>query len=256
MANLQLIVDFLNNLQLTGTGENIRAGIAEGMTANSWSTDAETVASDLESALNTALGIHSPSTRTIPVGTNTAAGVGEGMAGYDFGGDAATMASNLFAAASAALAGSKFRPIGVQAMAGLTAGINVGRSGVVSAMRSAAKAAVNAAKAQLKIHSPSQVFEDEVGVMTMRGWGVGVLKETKKQAKTIRNATRYLTGEALNGSVSPVNNDNRRTYNQNSSISFAGSNFYVADSQDAYALAIEIASLTRRQQRGRGLRMA
>ena len=31
---------------------------------------------------------------------------------------------------------------------------------------------------------------------------------------------------------------------------------YINDRQDAYALAVEIASLTRRQQRGRGLRMA
>ena len=53
-----------------------------------------------------------------------------------------------------------------------------------------------------------------------------------------------------------TSNDNRRTYNQQSSISFAGSNFYINDRQNAYALAVEIASLTRRQQRGRGLRMA
>ena len=56
--------------------------------------------------------------------------------------------------------------------------------------------------------------------------------------------------------IMTTRNDNRRTYNQQSSISFAGSNFYINDRQDAYALAVEIASLTRRQQRGRGLRMA
>lgn len=53
-----------------------------------------------------------------------------------------------------------------------------------------------------------------------------------------------------------TSNDNRRTYNQQSTISFEGSNFYINDRQDAYALAVEIASLTRRQQRGKGLRMA
>ena len=256
LTNMQKIVEFLNAMTLTETGQNVRAGIAEGMVEAGWDTDAETVASDLETALNTALGIHSPSTRMKPVGENTAAGVGSGMAGHDFSADAATMAGKLFAAASAALTGSTLRPVGVQAMAGLRAGIVAGQAGVVSAMRTAANAAVSAAKAQLKIHSPSQVFEDEVGVMSMRGWGVGVLKETKQQARTIRNATRYLTDEAINGSASSTNNDNRRTYNQNSTISFAGSNFYVRDSQDAYSLAVEIASLTRRQQRGKGLRMA
>lgn len=92
--------------------------------------------------------------------------------------------------------------------------------------------------------------------MTMRGWGRGVLKESKEQAKVIRNAARYLTGEAKAGSIMTTSNDNRRTYNQQSTISFAGSNFYIHDEKDAYALAVEIASLTRRQQRGRGLRMA
>ena len=66
----------------------------------------------------------------------------------------------------------------------------------------------------------------------------------------------YLTGEAKAGSITTTSNDNRRTYNQQSTISFEGSNFYINDRQDAYALAVEIASLTRRQQRGKGLRMA
>ena len=117
-------------------------------------------------------------------------------------------------------------------------------------------AAVNAAKSELKIKSPSRVFEEEVGVMAMKGLGQGVLKESKEQAKIVRNAARYLTGEAKAGSIMTTSNDNRRTYNQQSSISFAGSNFYINDRQDAYALAVEIASLTRRQQRGKGLRMA
>ena len=92
--------------------------------------------------------------------------------------------------------------------------------------------------------------------MAMKGLGQGVLKESKEQARVIRNAVRYLTGEAKAGGIMTTSNDNRRTYNQQSTISFAGSNFYINDQQDAYALAVEIASLTRRQQRGRGLRMA
>ena len=226
------------------------------MTEAGWSSDAETVAANLEAALNSALGIQSPSTRMKPTGSNVAAGVGAGMGEYDFTGEASSLAGRLSGAVSAAMPASLLRPAGLNAMRGLTAGINAGRSGVITAMRSAARAAVNAAKAELKINSPSKVFEDEVGVMTMRGWGRGVLKESKEQAKVIRNAARYLTGEAKAGSIMTTSNDNRRTYNQQSSISFAGSNFYINDRQDAYALAVEIASLTRRQQRGRGLRMA
>ena len=141
-------------------------------------------------------------------------------------------------------------------MAGLKAGINAGRSGVVSAMQSAARAAVNAAKAELQIHSPSRVFENEVGVMTMRGLGKGVLKESKAQARIIRNAARYLTDEAKEGAIIGGNTTNNRTYDQSSSITLTGNTFSIRDEQDIYALAAEIATLTKRQQRGKGLRMA
>ena len=256
LTNLQNIVTFLNGLDVTGTGAHIKEGVAQGMTEAGWSSDAETVAANLQAALNAALGIQSPSTRMKPTGSNVAAGVGAGMGEHDFTGEASSLAGRLSSAVSAAMPASLLRPAGLNAMLGLTAGINAGRSGVISAMRSAARAAVNAAKSELQIHSPSKVFEDEVGVMTMRGWGRGVLKESKAQAKIIRNAVRYLTGEAKAGSITTTSNDNRRTYNQQSTISFEGSNFYINDRQDAYALAVEIASLTRRQQRGKGLRMA
>ena len=125
---------------------------------------------------------------------------------------------------------------------------------MISAMRSAARAAVSAAKSELKIKSPSQVFEDEVGVMTMRGWGRGVIKESRAQAKIIRNAARYLTGEAQ--SIIATSNDNRRTYNNSVSSTIQVQQLVVRDEQDVRALAEEIAALTRRQQRGKGMRMA
>ena len=256
LTNLQTIVTFLNGLDVTGTGAHVREGIAQGMTEAGFATDAETVAGNLESALNTALGIQSPSTRVKPVGDNVSAGVGVGMAAYSFSSDASTVAQNIQTSLAAVLTSSTLRSAGVNAMSGLVAGINAGRSGVITAMRSAARAAVAAAKSELKIKSPSRVFRDEVGAMTMRGFGEGVLKESKTQAKIIQNAARYLTGEAKVGSISTTLSDNRRTYNSQNTVSFAGSNFYVSDKQDAYALAVEIASLTRRQQRGKGLRMA
>lgn len=300
LDNLQAILTFLQGLDTAEVGTHILEGVGEGMTAAGWDSDAETVASNLEAALNLALGIHSPSERVKPVGQNVSAGVGLGMTGYDFATDAAALAASLCAAVSLALPqnalaaygtaamtglalamsgygmsatgasvganvrsavnvslnGSTLRSAGVNAMSGLTAGINAGRSGVISAMRSAARAAVNAAKSELKIHSPSQVFEDEVGVMTMRGWGRGVLKESKAQAKIIRNAARYLTGEAQAGSIQTTSNDNRRTYNSSVSSTIQVQQLVVRDEQDIRALAVEIATLTRRQQRGKGMRMA
>ena len=122
-------------------------------------------------------------------------------------------------------------------------------------MRSAARSAVNAAKSELKIKSPSRVFEDEVGVMTMRGLGKGVLKESKVQAKIIRNAARYLTGEAREGIIT-TSNDNRRSYDNSVTSTIQVQQMVVRDEQDIRSLAVEIATLTRRQQRGKGLRFA
>ena len=270
------------------------------MTEVGFDSDAETVASNLETALNIALDIHSPSQRIKPVGEYVSAGVGEGMSGYDFSADAQdtasgiesalqtaltgeslksagtaaaqglgnamtaypmadtgrTLAANMRSAVQASLNGNTLRSAGVNVMAGLRAGILAGRSGVISAMRSAAREAVNAAKKELKIKSPSQVFRDEVGVMTMRGFGAGVLKESKEQAKVIRNASRFLTGEAREGSIVTNSSDNRKTYNNNVSSTIQVQQLVVRDEQDVRALAEEIAALTRRQQRGKGMRMA
>ena len=300
LENLQAIVEFLNGLDVTDTGAHIREGIAQGMTEAGFDSDAETVASNLETALNTALQIESPSKRVKPTGEHVAAGVGEGMSGYDFSTDAQDTASGIESALQTALTGdvlssfgtsaaeglasalssysmntagasvasgvrtavstnltaTTLRSAGVNAMAGLRAGILAGRSGVISAMRSAAREAVNAAKKELKIKSPSQVFRDEVGVMTMRGFGAGVLKESKEQAKVIRNASRFLTGEAREGSIVQSSSDNRRTYNNNVSSTIQVQQMVVRDEQDIRSLAVEIATLTRRQQRGKGLRMA
>ena len=300
LDNLQTILTFLQELDTSEVGTHILEGVGEGMTAAGWDSDAETVASNLEAALNLALGIQSPSTRVKPVGANVSAGVGEGMKTYDFSSDASLLATAIEAAVGMALPQSALAPYGtvaiqgmanamtsysmsgtgsaiaasvrssvnnslnsgtlrsagVNAMAGLKAGINAGRSGVISAMRSAARAAVSAAKSELKIKSPSKVFEEEVGVMVMRGLGQGVLKESREQARVIRNAARYLTGEAKAGSIQTTSNDNRRTYNNSINSTIQVQQMVVRDEQDIRALAVEIATLTRRQQRGKGLRMA
>lgn len=298
--NLTKILQFVEDLDSVGVGENVTAGIAEGMTEADWDTSAETLATNLETAINSAFIINSPSERMKPAGEYVAAGIGAGMGEYDFSADASALAASLESAISAALTSESLTPsgttamaglagvlsaydmsgtgtaisgnvktalsnsltaaslksIGTNAMAGLKAGINAGRSGVISAMQSAARAAVNAAKKKLKIASPSRVFRDEVGSMTMKGFAEGVLQESLVQARIVKNAARYLTGEAKEGTVAFGSTDNRKTYNNTSSVNLSGNNFYVRDEQDIRSLAIEIATLTRRQQRGRGLRMA
>ena len=298
--NLQKIMTFVQDLDTAGVGGNITGGIAEELEAAGWDVSAETLASNLESAINSAFIIESPSKRMHPVGENVAAGIGEGASGYDFSTEAAAIASAIEGAITAALPETAFsgsantalaglassmsgysfeaagstvgtnaksavsssltavslRSVGVNAMAGLAAGIRSGQASVVSAMRRAASAAVSAAKSQLKIASPSRVFRDEVGAMTMKGFGEGVAAEAKKQASVISNAARYLTGEAKDSAIGFNTSTVQNSYSQDSSVTLSGNSFYVRDEQDIRSLAIEIAALTKRQQRGRGLRMA
>jgi TP901 family phage tail tape measure protein len=256
IANLQSISELVNLMDSIGVGENILAGIAEGMTTAGTDTSAETVATNLEVALNSALGIQSPSTRMKPVGANVSAGVGEGMKGYDLSGAASAVAASAASALTTAMARPQFLTIGRNAMLGLGLGILSGRAFVVAAIKTVARAAVLAAKAELKIQSPSGVFRDEVGRMAMKGLGQGALLESKAQAKVIQNAARYLTGAAQAGVGGSYAYDNRKTYNQNATSTIHVDKLVVRDEQDVRSLAIEIASLTKRQQRGKGLRMA
>lgn len=292
LANLKAILDFVNSLQTVGAGANViaglqttlgttdlsetltqaydgavknaagigeqvAAGIGEGQKLYDFGDDAEITFSNDLNALNEAADINSPSKRMNPTGEFISAGIGVGMAQYDFSGDAAATVANLESAISAAFMTSSLRSVGLNAMFGMAAGVRAGQSAVIAAMRSAAQNAVAAAKNALQIHSPSRVFRDEVGVMTMKGFGQGVLEETKEQAQIIRNASRYLTTEAGSSAVAATN-DNRKTYNtdNSTSFSFAGATFQVRSEQDVRDLAVEIATLTRRNQRGRGLRMA
>ena len=92
--------------------------------------------------------------------------------------------------------------------------------------------------------------------MTMKGFGQGVLTESKAQARIIRNAARYLTDEAKEGAIIHNATTNQKTYNQNNTVTLTGNTFTIRDEQDIFALATEIAALTRRQQRGKGMRLA
>ena len=83
-----------------------------------------------------------------------------------------------------------------------------------------------------------------------------LLLESRAQEKVVANAARYLTNAAKTSSVAYASSDNRRTYNQSSNVTLTGNTFQVRDDKDIQALAIEIASLTRRQHQARGLRRA
>lgn len=256
LTNLQQIKDLVDLMDSIGVGENIVAGIAEGMTGAGMDTDAATVATNLQTAINTALGIQSPSTLMKPTGANVAAGVGVGMSEYSFGPYAAVTASSLMSALRAAITMNSTKSIGLNASLGLGLGILSGKAFVVAAITLVARAAVQAAKRELIIKSPSHVMRDEVGRMMTRGIGVGAVLEAKAQEKTIRNASRFLVDAAQGGVGAGIGAyDNRRTYNYNATSAVQVQELHVRDAQDVYSIAVEIAALTSRRQRGRGVRV-
>lgn len=147
------------------------------------------------------------------------------------------------------------KDVGDAGMEGFEKSIRGGVQGASNAMRWAMSRIVAVAKDTLRINSPSKVFEDEVGRMAIKGFGKGVEEETKAQAQAMRNAAKYLTGEAQTGAAAGAGG-NSRTYNSESHVTVQVDKFIANDRQDIQALATEIAGLTRQQQRGRGLRHA
>lgn len=73
--------------------------------------------------------------------------------------------------------------IGKNIASGVAAGIRQGRSGVINAAVSMVKAAVNAAKKEADINSPSKVFEEEVGKNMALGVAVGLEENTDEATK-------------------------------------------------------------------------
>ena len=235
----------------TEAGTQAASGLAEGMIRADMSSAGTTVSANAQSAINGSL----TGSTLQATGTLAVAGLASGMKAYSFTSVGSSVASRVRSAVSGSLNSSTLASVGRNVMAGLAAGIRSGSSSVVSAMRAAAHSAVSAAKAALKIQSPSRVFRDEVGVMVMRGFGAGIEDEAKSQARIIGNAARFLTN-AAQGGVATGNADNRRTYNNTSTVNLHVGQMNVRDKQDIRSLAIEIAGLTKTQQRGRGLRMA
>ena len=76
---------------------------------------------------------------------------------------------------------------GYNVAAGLASGIRAGRSGVINAVANMCRAAVAQARRELRINSPSKVFE-QLGSYTAEGFGVGYEKKIDDVNKMIRNS--------------------------------------------------------------------
>ena len=175
----------LGAMDMQPVGADVMAGVGEGMATADLSADALRAEKNIESSLNTALDRNSPSKKMIPIGSDVAAGVGQGMGEYDFGGDAETMAQSAKSAAATAMNGSGINA-GKMFSAGIATGILSGRSGVVSAAISVARAAVSAMRSELQIHSPSRVTR-KLGEMTGQGFELGMVESLNAAIRSAQN---------------------------------------------------------------------
>ena len=161
-------------INVSDVGNDIIAGVGKGMASADISTDAARVESNTENALRSAFNSHSPAQTMVPIGNDVAAGVGQGMSEYDFSGDSDAMAQGAKSAAGSALNGSG-NSAGRMFSAGIARGILSGRSNVVNAAVSIARAAVYAIRRELQIASPSKVTM-QLGRYTGQGFEQGMVE--------------------------------------------------------------------------------
>lgn len=98
----------------------------------------------------------------------------------------------------------KWTELGKNVVKGIINGIAGAGAKLVGAMKDLVGNALSAAKKKLKIHSPSHVFRDEVGAMTVRGAIVGVEKEEPELTKTYEDAFQNVTARVTAADLSGV----------------------------------------------------
>lgn len=172
-------------INVSDVGNDIIAGVGKGMASADLSTDAASVESNTEKALRSAFNSHSPAQTMVPIGSDVAAGVGQGMSEYDFSGDSDAMAQGAKSTAEAAMNGAG-NSAGRMFASGIARGILSGRSGVVNAAVSIARAAVSAIKRELKIASPSKVTM-ELGRYTGQGFEQGMVESLNAAIRSAQN---------------------------------------------------------------------
>lgn len=233
-------------------GDDVAGEVGQGMAEHDFSDAAGKVRANVTTNMDRASGSGSSgggSSELAAAGDGMAAEIGEGMAGHDFTDAAQQVAGAAKSAVSGAAGIGGYKSVGLNMALGIAQGIRNGKSSIVAAMREAMSAALAEARQYNQIHSPSRLYEDEVGVMMMKGVGAGVLKEAKEQTAAVANAMRYFEDSAV-GTVS--GNDNRN-YSSNSSVILNVDKLQVRDESDMRSLAIEIASFTNRRAAGRGM---
>lgn len=153
-------------------GEDIGAGVGEGLANHSYSNDAAQAVDQIESDLRSSAQSHSPAQAFVPVGSDISAGVGEGMLKFSFSPIVSGIVNNIKSTLSAATASA--RTSGLNISRGLAQGILAGKSAVISAAKQVMQAAIRSANSEAQIHSPSRVMMRS-GVFFGEGFASGIV---------------------------------------------------------------------------------
>lgn len=192
-ARLQEIAALVANAdEYLGAGNNVSAGIAQGMLRYGWTGDASTLAASITSAINNSLGAHSPATATIPTGRDVSEGIAKGMTGFSF----AAAASQVKTGVTGALDDleKSGQSIGGDFDNGIASGITDGKSKVIAAARKVALEAAREAKRILEIKSPSRVGK-EIGGFYTEGIAIGIEDGQRRLVEATKRTLAPLTRE-------------------------------------------------------------
>lgn len=98
----------------------------------------------------------------------------------------------------------KWSSLGKALIDGIIKGITMAAGQLFDSLKNVAKKALQAAKDKLKIHSPSRVFRDEVGVMMVRGAVVGVENEEPELNRACEDVFQNVTAKVTAADMSGV----------------------------------------------------
>ena len=145
--------------------------------------------------------------------------------------------------------------IGKNIVSGLWAGIQSLGSWIKDKVSGFFSGIVSSVKGLLGIRSPSKVFAG-IGENMGLGIGQGFTNAMKSVASDIQKAIP--TSLDLNARVhgAYAGSGNGSEYGESGNVNLSGNTFYIRDEQDIVSLATEIATLTKRRQRGMGVRFA
>ncbi len=105
-----------------------------------------------------------------------------------------------------------FSSVGMQMVNGIASGIFAGASGVVSAITSVVNSAISAAKSILDIHSPSRVFDLQIGRMMMSGLENGINSGAKSAKAAMQAGMAGITSSALRFAKAQLKNSSSNIF--------------------------------------------